>query len=191
METFIPFMLVVILGLSLGLIFMLLEVQRNKNSREEYRQLFELSESEYKKAQDKIQDLLLTANNNNVVMERASQALDLANKKITDQEVLVRALDEKLRFQEVQYNKLLGQKKSSEVRTGHIAETMSAFLADYPYPPETGTFLGKPIDMLHFLDDKIVFVEIKSGKSQLSPRQKRIQKLIEDGKVEFNIYRVE
>ena len=160
-------------------------------SRNEFKQLFEIGDVEYKKAQEQIQELLIAISDKNVTMERASQSLDIAGRKLGDQEVILHALDEKLRLNETQYDKLLGQKKSSEVRTGKITEQIAPFLADYPRNPRTARFIGDPIDFVHFDEDKVTFVEVKSGKSQLSKKQRGIRDMIKEGKVEFVIYRVE
>ena len=162
-----------------------------RSSRDEYKELFETGDVEYKKAQEQIQQLLIAINEKNVVMERASLSLDVAGKRMNDQDVLLSALDEKLRLNEAQYDKLLSQKKSSEVRTGKITEQIAPFLSDYPRDPRTARFLGDPIDFVHFDEDKVTFVEVKSGKSQLSKKQRGIRDMIKDGKVEFLIYRVE
>ena len=94
-------------------------------------------------------------------------------------------------FEQEQYAKLLGQKKSSEVRTGKITEQIAPFLEDYPLNPRTARFIGDPIDFVHFDEEMVTFLEVKSGKSQLSTKQRRIRDLIRGGKVEFKIYRVE
>jgi len=44
-------------------------------------------------------------------------------------------------------------------------------------------FLGRPIDLIYFNKNEVVFVEIKTGNSGLSQKQKRIRKLIKDKKV--------
>ena len=67
------------------------------------------------------------------------------------------------------------QKKSSEVRLGHIAETLAPFLDQFEFDPETCVFLGKPIDYISFGDDEITLIEVKSGKSQLNSRQRHIR----------------
>jgi predicted Holliday junction resolvase-like endonuclease len=71
--------------------------------------------------------------------------------------------------------KILSQKKSSEVRLGSIAETLAPFLDQFDFNPEECTFLGKPIDYISFGDDEITFIEIKSGNSQLSSKQRHIR----------------
>ena len=74
-----------------------------------------------------------------------------------------------------QKKKLTSQKKSSEVRLGHIAETLAPFLDQFEFDPETCVFLGKPIDYISFGDDEITLIEVKSGKSQLNSRQRHIR----------------
>jgi predicted Holliday junction resolvase-like endonuclease len=166
------------------------ESKKSNTSRDEFKELFEVGDVDYKQAQGQIQELLLGLNEKNIVMERASLSLDIAGKKMLDQTAIIQALDEKLRLNEANYDKLLGQKKSSEVRTGMIAEQIAPFLEDYPMNPRTARFIGDPIDFVHFDEDKVTFVEVKSGKSQLSKKQRNIRDLIKDGKVEFTIYRV-
>ena len=100
------------------------------------------------------------------------------------------ALSSQIEFQAEQYGKLFNQKKSSEVRTGKIAEQIAPFLSDYPFDPKVSKFIGDPIDLVVFASDKITFVEVKSGKSQLSKKQREIRDMIKEGKVEFFIYRV-
>lgn len=179
-------------------------VRQLSKSRGEYKELFETSDSEYKNSQERLQELLAVDVLKTTMMERATDSLESAGKHIAVQterfkvlqeslqaaDKLAVAQQEKLCFQEAQYGKLLGQKKSSEVRTGKIAEQMAPFLGDYPFDPKSAKFIGDPIDFCHFLDDKIVFVEVKSGKSQLSKKQRHIRDLIAAGKVDFTIYRV-
>ena len=86
---------------------------------------------------------------------------------------------------ESRYVTLLSQKKSSEVRLGQISEHLAPFTDSFKHDPKKAHFLGNPIDYVVFEDDKIVFVEVKSGESKLSTSQKNIKKLISDGKVEF------
>ena len=52
------------------------------------------------------------------------------------------------------------------------------------------SFPGNPIDYVIFEDDKIVFLEIKSGESKLSDTQKNIKKLIESKEMYFDTMRI-
>lgn len=91
---------------------------------------------------------------------------------------------------ESQLRKTVSQKKSSEVRTGMIVEQMAPFLEGFPYAPEKATFLARPIDFLVFDDDGVHFIEVKSGKAQLSSKQRIIRDQIQENKVTFEVYRI-
>lgn len=88
-------------------------------------------------------------------------------------------------------------KRSKEVLLGQGAEQIAPYLKNFPYAPQDTRFLGAPIDLIVFNGsvkdniDKIIFVEIKTGNSQLSKKQKQIRKIIEDGNVEWLEYRID
>jgi predicted Holliday junction resolvase-like endonuclease len=86
--------------------------------------------------------------------------------------------------------KVTSQKKSSEVRLGHIAETLAPFLDQFEFDPEACTFLGKPIDYISFGEEEITFIEVKSGNSQLNNNQRRVRDLIKDKKVGWKEIRI-
>lgn len=86
--------------------------------------------------------------------------------------------------------KLLNQKKSSEVRLGQISEQIAPFLKEYPYDPKNAKFLGQPVDFISFEEDKIVFIEVKTGHSQLTEKQKNLKKLVNDKKVFWEEFRI-
>lgn len=96
------------------------------------------------------------------------------------------------KYEEKRYRKLQSNKKSGEVILGQISETLAPVLKDFPIEgdPKDITFLGQPIDYIHFSNKKITFIEIKSGKSRLSTKQRKIKKMIEEGNVEFKTYRI-
>lgn len=87
-------------------------------------------------------------------------------------------LEERLTTETENRKKVISQKKSSEVRLGHIAETLAPFLDQFNFDPENCTFLGKPIDYISFGDDEITFIEVKSGNSQLNQKQRHIRDLV-------------
>ena len=86
--------------------------------------------------------------------------------------------------------KIVSQKKSSEVRLGHIAETLAPFLDQFSFNPETCVFLGRPIDYIAFDDDIITFIEVKTGKSQLSTKQRHIRDLVKSKQVAWKEIRI-
>lgn len=104
--------------------------------------------------------------------------------------IMIIILIRKLQKHKTDYRKLLSQKKKSEVNLGYISEKLAPFLDGFDYDPNRLIFIGKPIDYIHFGDDEITFVEIKSGNSRLTKGQRRIRNLIKDGKVNWYEYRV-
>ena len=106
-------------------------------------------------------------------------------------EIAVAKLTEDLEEQKQLKNKVTSQKKSSEVRLGHIAETLAPFLDQFEFEPEECSFLGQPIDYVSFGQDDITFIEVKSGKSQLSSKQRKIRDQIKDGKVKWKEVRID
>ena len=88
------------------------------------------------------------------------------------------------------YEKLLSQKKSSEVRLGKVAENMAPFFADWPYDPNRFRFLGNPIDGISFNENEVVFIEIKSGGARLSKGQKHVRDLVRAGKIKFVSFKI-
>jgi hypothetical protein len=67
---------------------------------------------------------------------------------------------------------------------------MAPFLTNFPYDPKKAHFIGMPIDYIIFDDQKVVFLEIKSGKASLSQRQRLIKDLIIRKQVEWKEYRI-
>jgi len=84
------------------------------------------------------------------------------------------------------YDRLLSQKKSSEVLLGQVTEKIAPFLKEFPYDPRKSTFLGMPIDYIVFGDKEITFVEIKSGNARLSKKQSDIRNLVKHKKVAWH-----
>lgn len=83
--------------------------------------------------------------------------------------------------------KLLSQKKSSETRIGNLSEHLIPFLEGCPYDPRNLKFFGQPIDYISIDFDlgEIVFIEVKSGNSKPSKRQKTIKNIIKAGRVYY------
>lgn len=85
-------------------------------------------------------------------------------------------------------------RKSRAVNTGLITQDMAPLLPDWPYALKDTRYAGAPLDYIVFkgMDDgeveKIVFVEVKSGGSKMTPRQRQIMKAIRDGRVEYVTY---
>ena len=102
----------------------------------------------------------------------------------------ISSLENKILEVSAEKQKVTSQKKSSEVRLGHIAETLAPFLEQFEFDPETCTFMGRPIDYISFGDDEITFIEVKSGKSQLSAKQRHIRDLVNNKLVAWKEVRI-
>tara|TARA_Y100000593_G_C4306314_1_gene335956 strand:+ start:1372 stop:1731 length:360 start_codon:yes stop_codon:yes gene_type:complete len=89
-----------------------------------------------------------------------------------------------------QYKKLKSQKKSSEVRIGQIAEHFAPLLKDFKYDRKQARFLATPIDFIVFEEEEIVFLEVKTGNSQLNANQRRVKKQVEEKKVRWETLRI-
>lgn len=91
----------------------------------------------------------------------------------------------RLRVLSRRLKELTFSKKSGEVLHGKSWEQFAPFMEHYPYDPENFRFIGTPIDGISFEDDKVVFVEFKTGQSRLSGVQRRIKEHVEAGQVEW------
>ena len=83
------------------------------------------------------------------------------------------------------------QAKSLSSKYGKMTEQFLPFLEDYPYAPQNFRFIGSPIDGVQFEDDKIIFIEFKTGNSQMTEKQKRIKELVVRKKVYFREQRID
>jgi predicted Holliday junction resolvase-like endonuclease len=80
------------------------------------------------------------------------------------------------------------RQRSLSASYGRITEQWFPLMKAYPYDSANFRFLGTPVDGVQFEDDRIVFVEFKSNRSELSAQQKRLKRLIESGKVTWEEY---
>lgn len=87
--------------------------------------------------------------------------------------------------------------RSRAVLSGQFSEQLAPFLPNFKYDPNDSRFIGKPVDFIVFKGsggreiEEVVFVEVKSGKSALSPVERSLKKAVEDGRVRFEEYRVD
>ena len=87
--------------------------------------------------------------------------------------------------------------RSSKILSGKALEKLVPLLKNFNHSPHDVRWLGDPIDLVVFdgasndNPQKITFVEIKSGKSELTEKQKKIKQIIKEGKVFWEEIRVE
>ncbi len=86
-------------------------------------------------------------------------------------------------------------KRSRAVLGGQMAEQIAPFLPNFPCNAADLRFIGKPVDFLAFPGmaegkniDEVLLIEVKTGKSHLSGREKEIKSLVERGKVRYVEY---
>ncbi len=84
--------------------------------------------------------------------------------------------------------------QSRAVLGGKFTEQMAPYLPEFNYDPTEARFIGSPIDLIIFPGlakgdpEEIVIMEIKTGKtSQLTPQERKIRQLIEDGMVRWEL----
>jgi predicted Holliday junction resolvase-like endonuclease len=87
-------------------------------------------------------------------------------------------------------------KKSRSVLEGKFKEQLAPLLPEFRYSPTDARFLGSPIDFIIFDGlcenglGEVVFIEVKTGKSQLSERERMLKEVIDAKKVRYEILRL-
>jgi predicted Holliday junction resolvase-like endonuclease len=81
--------------------------------------------------------------------------------------------------------------KSQAVTLGKISEHLIPYFSEFNYNAKDARFMGSPVDLVVFdgLSEgnlkQIVFIEVKTGQSQLSQRERMIRDAISLGKVKW------
>ena len=86
--------------------------------------------------------------------------------------------------------------RSQAVTIGKVSEQLVPYLPDFPFNPKDARFLGSPVDLVVFdgLDEgavrRVVFIEVKTGTSGLSGRERQVRDAIQARRVEWTELRV-
>jgi len=86
--------------------------------------------------------------------------------------------------------------RSRATLSGQFLEKLAPYLPEFPYDPTDVRFLGTPVDYVVFDGlaegelQEIVFLEVKSGRSDLSSRERRVRDAVKAGAVRWDVYRV-
>ncbi len=86
--------------------------------------------------------------------------------------------------------------QSRAVLSGQFSEQIAPYLPNFPFKPTEARFIGKPIDFVVFkgMDEKnineVVFVEIKSGQSNLSGVEKTLKETVKSKNISWQEYKV-
>ena len=86
-------------------------------------------------------------------------------------------------------------KQSRAVLSGQFSEQIAPYMPEFPFKPTEIRFIGKPVDFIVFkgMDEKkieeVIFVEVKTGQSQLSSVEKSLKDAIQNKKISWSEYR--
>jgi predicted Holliday junction resolvase-like endonuclease len=86
--------------------------------------------------------------------------------------------------------------KSRAVILGKVSEHLMPFFPDFGHNPKDARFIGTPVDFVVFdgLDDgevrRVTFVEVKTGSSALSSRERQIRDVIKQRLVKWEELRL-
>jgi len=168
-----------LLGCILYLSYIIYSLKQKQFNAESLKQENQSLKNQLTKTQSEFSAREQTLDNLRLTFEKEQAFLSQRQFELKDKEKKLLSefaeLETKLAEETEARKKVTSQKKSSEVRLGSIAETLAPFLDQFDFEPENCTFLGKPIDYISFADDEITFIEVKSGNSQLSARQRHIR----------------
>jgi predicted Holliday junction resolvase-like endonuclease len=86
--------------------------------------------------------------------------------------------------------------RSGVVTKGMVTQHIVPYLPGFDLDPKDIRFLGSPVDLIAFKglnasvedDVEIVFIEVKTGKSPLSQRERRIRKAVVGKRVSWRIF---
>ncbi len=87
-------------------------------------------------------------------------------------------------------------KQSRHVVMGQVTEQLAPLLPDFPYHYKDVMFLWKGVDYVIFdglhrgTIDNIVFLEVKSGVSQLNKNERMIKDAVIAGKLRYDVWRI-
>jgi predicted Holliday junction resolvase-like endonuclease len=87
-------------------------------------------------------------------------------------------------------------RQTAHIISGKTLEKLLPFLKEFKFDPHDVRWIGDPIDIIIFDGrsknnlKKIVLCEIKTGKSKLTPIQRRIKELIEKKRIEWKEFKI-
>lgn len=86
--------------------------------------------------------------------------------------------------------------RSRSTLSGQVLERLAPHFPEFPYDPTDLRFIGTPVDYIVFDGlaegevQEVVFLEVKSGRSNLTTRERRVRDAVEAGAVRWGVYRV-
>lgn len=93
-------------------------------------------------------------------------------------------------------------KRSRAVIGGQVTEQLAPIFPDFPARYDEVKFIGKPVDFIAFKGleescdngekchvDEVLFIEVKTGNSALSTRERAIKQAVDEGRVRYVLWR--
>ena len=86
--------------------------------------------------------------------------------------------------------------RSRATLSGQVLEKLAPHFPEFPFDPTDLRFIGTPVDYIVFDGlgegevEEIVFLEVKSGRSSLTTKERRVRDAVEAGAVRWDVYRV-
>ena len=121
------------------------------------------------------------------------QALETQLRQLADADARMQI--ERWKQQHEQEIRLDAIQRSSAVTRGKVTEHIVPYLPGFDLNPKDIRFLGTPIDLIAFkgLNDsveeiEIVFIEVKTGGSVLSARERAVKKAVEQKRVSWRVF---
>jgi predicted Holliday junction resolvase-like endonuclease len=124
-------------------------------------------------------------------LAKANQKIGDYENRIINNVTTIHNLEVELDEMKEKFKDLQHQKISADVKMGQKSENLLPFLSSFPYKDDEIRGLFNPIDLIVFREDEVVFVEVKSGQSQLSEKQRQIRDNIKAGRVRFETHRMD
>ena len=121
------------------------------------------------------------------------QALETQLRQLADADARIRVEQWKKEYeQEIRLDAI---QRSSAVTRGKVTEHIVPYLPGFDLDPKDIRFLGTPIDLIAFKglnasveEVEIVFIEVKTGRSVLSARERAVKKAVEGKKVSWRVF---
>ena len=121
------------------------------------------------------------------------QALEAQLKRLADADARMQI--ERWKQEHEQEIRLDAIQRSSAVTRGKVTEHIVPYLPGFDLDPKDIRFLGTPIDLIAFKglntsveEVEIVFIEVKTGQSVLSARERAVKKAVEVKKVSWRVF---
>ena len=124
--------------------------------------------------------------------DEEKQTLVTELKQLADADA--RLQSERWRQEHEQQIRMDAIQRSMAITKGKVTEHIVPYLPGFDLDPKDIRFLGTPIDLIAFkglnasVEVEIVFIEVKTGGSVLSAREKAVKKAVEEKKVSWRVF---